>query len=55
MFKCEPQQLVRRLMAYWILTYGLVRLVAGIRGGGPTRLICGATYVLEGFILEYEL
>jgi hypothetical protein len=55
MFKCKPQQLVRRLMAYWILTYGLVRLVAGIRGDGPTRLIGGATYFLEGLILEYEL
>lgn len=61
--KCELSQLhpnmfistspmIQRLLAYWIFTYGLVRLAAG---WNPSfQKLAAATYFLEAFVLEYE-
>lgn len=52
--------LVRRLMAYWILTYGMVRVLAGAvdyHGDDSYAMDFAAalTYFLEVFGFEYEL
>ncbi len=49
----EHQQIhvFRRMVAYWILTYGCVRLVAAASG---SYLAGGATYFLEALCLMYE-
>lgn len=50
--------LVRRLLAYWILTYGVIRVIAGAGvPHGNYTMDCAAalTYFIEVCCFEYEL
>lgn len=49
--------LVRRLLAYWILTYGMVRVLAGAVDHESHALdaVAAMTYFIEAFGFEYEL
>jgi hypothetical protein len=47
--------LSRRLLAYWILTYGVVRLVAGSRSDGAHDGLAALTYWMEGLCFEHEI
>jgi hypothetical protein len=44
--------IIRRLLAYWIFTYGCVRLVSGVTNG---RVLGALSYFIEAFCFEYEL
>lgn len=53
----EQHPLVRRLLAYWVLTYGVVRVCAGLFAC-RNRLMdvtAALTYMIEIFGFEYEL
>jgi hypothetical protein len=49
--------LVRRLLAYWILTYGVVRVLAGAVNHESYAMdsVAALTYFIEVFGFEYEL
>lgn len=48
----SPSPIVKRMLAYWIFTYGWVRLAAG---WDPSfQKMAAATYFLEAFVFEYE-
>ncbi len=45
-------------MAYWILTYGMVRVLAGVAehlSFDAMDLAAAMTYYIEAFVFEYEL
>ena len=44
--------IVRRLMAFWVMTYGLVRLVAGVEG--TYVLAASVTYFMEALYFAHE-
>jgi len=44
---------VRRLLAYWILTYGSVRLAVGMQSEGSI-LVASLTYFAEAFCFAHE-
>lgn len=46
--------LEKRLLAYWILTNGCVRLSASIFPNKDVLLVAAATYFTEAFCFEYE-
>ena len=51
MFEGQADQqnpLVQRLLAYWIATYGFVRLVAGITHSDLADQMAAVTYIIEG-------
>jgi len=45
---------IRRLLAYWLFTYGLVRLFAGMTEEFYLDIVAAITYFLEAFCYEYE-
>ena len=45
---------IKRLMAYWLITYGMVRLVAGFSSNSVLHLVAAMTYFIEAFCFEYE-
>lgn len=45
----------KRLLAYWIITYGFVRLFIGYLNLKKLLFLGIITYILEAFFLEYEL
>ena len=45
---------IRRLLSYWLLTYGLVRIVAGFQGNDVIDILGASTYFIECFCFEYE-
>ena len=47
--------IINRLLAYWILTYGSIRLISGIYPSNITYFISANTYLIEAFSYEYEL
>ena len=47
--------IINRLLAYWILTYGSIRLISGIYPSNITYFISANTYLIEAFCYEYEL
>lgn len=48
----EPEDVPHRILAYWIFTYGLIRLYSGLFG----EFALGAlTYLIEASCLEFEL
>jgi len=58
MWDCEARKvcgLGRRLLAYWILTYGVVRLAAGLRSDGVHDGLAALTYWIEGLCFEHEI
>ena len=52
--KDRRHPLVRRMLAYWVLTYGMVRVLAGV--GDDLMMDCAAalTYFIEVFAFGYE-
>jgi hypothetical protein len=46
--------IIRRLLAYWILTYGLIRLIAGYNNIKILYFIGALTYFIEAFCFSYE-
>lgn len=49
-----PNSIVFRFLAYWIMTYGFARLVAGIKYYPSSDIIAAITYFLEAFCFEWE-
>jgi hypothetical protein len=47
-------EVVNRLLAYWLFTYGFARLIAGIKIDVSSDIIAAITYFLEGGCFEYE-
>jgi hypothetical protein len=45
---------IRRLLAYWLLTYGMVRTMAGLYGDHVLSVVGALTYFIEAFSFEYE-
>lgn len=45
------KKLFYRLLAYWIITYGSIRLIAGLEGGYIMTII---SYALEAICFEFE-
>ena len=45
---------IKRLLAYWLMTYGLVRLSAGLFGSSHLYFVAAMTYFIEAFCFEYE-
>jgi hypothetical protein len=45
---------VKRLLAYWLMTYGVVRLVAGCKEEYLLDILGAITYFIEAFCFEYE-
>jgi len=54
MFLEEMDVTAKRILAYWILTYGCIRLYAGIYFEPTTRYLAVLTYILEGLFFLYE-
>ena len=52
MFEEDLDPVARCLLVYWILTYGTVRLVAGIQGSAASVAAC--TYFLEAVCVAHE-
>ena len=46
--------IIRRLLAYWLATYGTVRLAAGCHPSCDLIIVATLTYFLEGICFEYE-
>ena len=44
---------VRRFVAYWVATYGITRLMAGLND--ELHVIAAVTYFVEAFCIGYEL
>lgn len=51
MFKNKQEMIIRRLLAYWIFTYGIIRLYTGVYNDYKLGSI---TYLIEAFCFEYE-
>jgi hypothetical protein len=45
---------IRRLLAYWLLTYGVARTAAGIHRDEVLDAVGALTYFIEAFCFEYE-
>ena len=46
--------LVRRMLAYWVLTYGMVRVLAGVADDSLMNCVAALTYLIEAFAFGYE-
>jgi len=46
---------IKRLLAYWIMTYGTVRLIAGIYTEEGLDYVAAASYFIEALCFEIEL
>ncbi len=46
--------LVRRMLAYWVLTYGMVRVLAGVADDSLMNCAAALTYLIEAFAFGYE-
>jgi hypothetical protein len=47
-------RLARRLIAYWLLTYGFVR-ISVLNGNRTALLLAGSTYFAEAFAYAHEM
>ena len=45
---------MKHMMAYWILTYGIVR-ICGSFGGVESKSMCILSYIIEAGCFEFEL
>jgi hypothetical protein len=45
---------IRRMMAYWLMTYGMVRIAAGLSRTPHLYIIAAMTYFVEAGCFEYE-
>jgi len=45
---------IRRLLAYWLMTYGMVRIAAGVQPEFVIDIAAAMTYFIEAFCFEFE-
>jgi hypothetical protein len=45
---------IKRLLAYWLMTYGMVRTVAGAYPYFMLDIVAALTYFIEAFCFEFE-
>ena len=45
---------IRRLIAYWLFTYGMARIAAGMHRDKVLDIVGALTYFIEAFCFEYE-
>jgi hypothetical protein len=53
-YKYKDELAINRIMAYWILTYGIVRLIAGINNNLSLQYLAAITYFIEALCLKNE-
>ncbi len=46
---------IRRLLAYWLFTYGMARTAAGLHRDNVLDIVGALTYFIEAFCFEYEI
>jgi len=54
-FREEIAPEAKRLLSYWILTYGVTRILAGVFSERAIAVTAAMTYFIEIFAFEYEL
>jgi len=52
--KISKNLVIRRLLSYWIFTYGIVRLFAGFYYNFILNILASLTYFIEAFCFKYE-
>ena len=52
-FKQKPDEINKRFLAYWIITYGIIRLFLGI--SNKYSFLITLSYLIEILAFEYEL
>ena len=45
---------IKRLLAYWLMTYGMARTIAGIYIDDSSDICAALTYFIEAFCFEHE-
>ena len=45
---------IKRLLSYWLITYGMVRTIAGFHRNNALDIAAAMTYFIEAFCFEYE-
>ena len=45
---------IKRLLAYWLMTYGMVRTIAGYKQENYLDIAAALTYFIEAFCFEHE-
>ena len=55
LFNVKLSDINKRFLAYWILTYGFIRLYIGFSNIKEFLIIGSFTYIIEALFLEYEL
>lgn len=45
---------IKRLLSYWLITYGMVRTMAGFHRDNALDVATAMTYFIEAFCFEYE-
>jgi hypothetical protein len=50
----EQNPIIRRLLSYWIMTYGSARILAGINSSSTLSTFGALTYFIEAFCFQYE-
>ncbi len=53
-FKRRATRAANRLLAYWVCTYGMDRIVAGVCSTGATDAIAALSYLVESAAYGYE-
>ena len=52
--KHSEDLVIKRLLSYWLITYGMVRTTAGLRRDNELDIAAAMTYFIEAFCFEYE-
>ena len=50
----SDHHVIQRLLSYWIITYGMVRIMAGFHRDNALYMVAALTYFIEAFCFEYE-
>ena len=45
---------IKRLLAYWLMTYGMARLLAGYTRESNSDVVAALSYFIEAFCFEHE-
>lgn len=45
---------IKRLLAYWLMTYGMARTVAGLKPNNGLDIVAAMTYFIEAYCFEHE-
>jgi hypothetical protein len=52
--KHSQHPVIKRLLSYWLITYGMVRIIAGCHRDNMLDIAAALTYFIEGFCFAYE-